>query len=325
MVEAILHAVQTWFAARNQAWVSLDKDSNLLRNAPVATELGRKAWQEVRRMRLATLHDGMRLARAHTCVAVLDVQFKENRRLAKVLANELVYLTKVSTPAMTVEARQLEHEMTWQRNHQHWQLKEDHLLGLQEDCKMNNRIIKPAVHCVSMRDDIVNIRQWYTGKQMGYSRLLAVRYADLWWQKQNPLYAQYENDSANYVSQCLFAAGLGMSEKNSHGWWMDTARQEYAPAWTMPHLLYHSLLSRKNVIRLEKSRQCIVGDLVFYDWHGNHRPSHVAIVTDFDHQGRPLVNSHSMHVQYRPYRYLDSPIYSDRVQYLFLRIPDGTV
>jgi cell wall-associated NlpC family hydrolase len=64
------------------------------------------------------------------------------------------------------------------------------------------------------------------------------------------------------------------------------------------------------------------GDMISYDWDGDGRYQHNTIVTATDANGMPLVNAHTYNSRNRYWEYRDSPAWSSRTRYVFVRIAD---
>ncbi|PZE19737.1 amidase domain-containing protein [Paenibacillus xerothermodurans] len=163
-----------------------------------------------------------------------------------------------------------------------------------------------------------------------YNRNKAVEYADSWWAKGNPAYLEFEVDCTNYVSQCLFAGGAAMNYtgKRDSGWWYKGryhGQELWSFSWSVAHSLQTYLMHSRNGLRAEavsRPDQLQLGDVISYDWDGDGRYQHSAVVTAKDSNGMPLVNAHTSHSRHRYWSYVDSPAWTERTQYQFLHIAD---
>ncbi|WP_258109828.1 amidase domain-containing protein [Alicyclobacillus sp. SP_1] len=340
-MEAVLHAVQTWFAARNQAWTLRSKErERLFRSLPAQTSSVDMLRRECARLeRGAELH-GQRLVRAHSHVTIVRIERNNHPKSpVTIYAREWMYFTQMANSLAHVHGRALTHEMVWRKTDHHWRLVEDKVCGQEETCGLRQPLVRSAIRpyplVPSSRTSVALMRHG----ESEFDRLRAVRYADLWWNEANPSYPQYGNDGANFVSQCLYAGGMRMSvlgSADSGGWWCQFARgkgegvahvssdsvpEPSSEAWNRPGRLYEHLTYHRGAVPLSSSSDLLIGDLVFYDWTGSGKVQHVAMVTDFDAAGRPLVNAHSLDCQYRLYTMSDSLAWSDKCRYRFLRIP----
>lgn len=162
---------------------------------------------------------------------------------------------------------------------------------------------------------------------MAYNRYQAVAYANQWWNSYNPAYVSFpKDDCTNYISQCLAAGGAPMTGvgNKSHGWWY---RHGKNPAWSYSWAVAHSLKMHLGTaksglrgIKVNSPYELQIGDVICYDFEGDGRWNHNAIVVAHDPVGAPLINTHT----YSRYHYLwdlsDSPAYSNSIQYAFYHI-----
>ncbi|OUM90930.1 MAG: hypothetical protein BAA01_00430 [Bacillus thermozeamaize] len=163
-----------------------------------------------------------------------------------------------------------------------------------------------------------------------YRRDLAVRYAESWWNGHNPQYRAFDVDCTNYVSQCLRAGGAPMTHvgQRGKGWWYQGnggTKDNWSYSWAVAHSLRWYLATSKSGLRaLEKSAasQLELGDVICYDFDGDGRWQHNAIVTAFDHRGEPLVNAHTNNVRHKFWDYRHSYAWTEQIQYKFFHIVD---
>lgn len=163
-----------------------------------------------------------------------------------------------------------------------------------------------------------------------YNRQLAVNYANEWWNMANPNYEHMDVDCTNFVSQCLFAGGIPMNYtgKRETGWWYEGyehGRERWSFSWTVANSLQLYMQSSRTGLRaqtVDSARKLDIADIISYDWDGDTRYQHSAIVTGFDSSGEPLVNAHTNDSRNRYWDYRDSYAWSERTRYTFLHIPD---
>jgi hypothetical protein len=74
--------------------------------------------------------------------------------------------------------------------------------------------------------------------------------------------------------------------------------------------------------RVAEPTDLTIGDVVCYDFDGDGRFEHTAVVTGADGAGRPLVNAHTTNSRARFWDYRDSYAWTDRTVYRFFRIRD---
>lgn len=165
---------------------------------------------------------------------------------------------------------------------------------------------------------------------MRYDREKAVQYADRWWNEYNPEFYAFEVDCTSFVSQCLFAGGapINYTGKRETGWWyrgMVKDREEWSYSWAVANALNmyleHSITHLQADV-VTRPRDLRLGDVISYDWDGNGRYQHSAIVTAFDAEGMPLVNAHTNNSRHRYWDYRDSYAWTERTAYRFFHILD---
>ncbi|MBD0382333.1 amidase domain-containing protein [Paenibacillus sedimenti] len=167
-------------------------------------------------------------------------------------------------------------------------------------------------------------------RKIAYNRAKAVEYAETWWNGANPKYIEFEVDCTNFVSQCLFAGGAPMdyTGKRDLGWWY-AGKQGSQELWSFSWAVAHSLQtyvshSRKGLRghAVDDPGELQPGDMISYDWDGDGRYQHNAIVTAKDANGMPLVNAHTYNTRHRYWAYKDSPAWTERTRYIFVRVAD---
>ncbi|MCA0758663.1 amidase domain-containing protein [Paenibacillus sp. N4] len=164
-----------------------------------------------------------------------------------------------------------------------------------------------------------------------YRRDLAAAYADRWWNEGNPAYELFEVNCTHYVSQCLFAgnAPMNYTGKRESGWWYkgrNKGSEWWSYSWAVSNALTNFLSGSKNTgLRAEvvqSADQLQLGDVITYDWNGDHRFQHSTIVTAFDSFGMPLVNANTVASRHRYWDYRDSYAWTEQTKYRFFHIAD---
>ncbi|HZG77655.1 MAG TPA: amidase domain-containing protein [Paenibacillus sp.] len=164
-----------------------------------------------------------------------------------------------------------------------------------------------------------------------YDREAARAYAERHWNEPNPQFIHFDVDCTNYVSQCLYAGGAPMhyGAGRESGWWYrgrSGGREMWSFSWSVAHAFHWYLMSGRNeglaAERVPEPTDLTIGDVICYDFDGDGRFEHTAVVTGADGAGRPLVNAHTTNSRARYWDYRDSYAWTDRTVYRFFRIRD---
>ncbi|WP_424767025.1 amidase domain-containing protein [Paenibacillus sp. sgz302251] len=164
-----------------------------------------------------------------------------------------------------------------------------------------------------------------------YRRDLVAAYADRWWNEGNPAYELFEVNCTNYVSQCIFAgnAAMNYTGKRETGWWYkgrNKGSEWWSFSWAVSNALTNYLTGSKTTgLRAEVVQSAAdlqLGDVITYDWNGDHRFQHSTIVTAFDSFGMPLVNANTVSSRHRYWDYRDSYAWTEQTKYRFFHIAD---
>ncbi|MEV5029390.1 amidase domain-containing protein [Paenibacillus sp. LPE1-1-1.1] len=164
-----------------------------------------------------------------------------------------------------------------------------------------------------------------------YRRDLAAAYADRWWNEGNPAYELFEVNCTHYVSQCIFAgnAPMNYTGKRETGWWYkgrNKGSEWWSYSWAVSNALTNYLTgSKSSGMRAEivqSADELQLGDVITYDWNGDHRFQHSTIVTAFDSFGMPLVNANTVSSRHRYWDYRDSYAWTEQTKYRFFHIAD---
>ncbi len=300
-MDAWLEAVRNYFEIRNRAWVNLE---TIVALKALCTSAHTKWYTYVdhlvhRKYRALELQ-GKRLLRVHSALCVREAQ--TSRRVVVAHVEETIYWVYQDGTKFTVEARVLEHHQEWVCTNDVWLMSAD---------KESNELEKYTPHAshTTATDSIHGADvglPWSDATSFTYSRVKAIRYAELWWNAVNPLYPVFHDDATNFVSQSLLAGRLNTS---SH-------------SWATAHALFHFVTKLVSAVRVPTAKELKMGDIIFYDWDGQGKFHHAAIVTDFDEYGDPLVNAHADASYHRPYTYFDSRAWTKRTRYGFVHLPD---
>jgi len=173
-------------------------------------------------------------------------------------------------------------------------------------------------------------RSFWRDAGRDYRRDWAVRYAESWWNGHHPNFRAFAADCTNFVSQCLLAGGAPMTHvgRTDQGWWYlgnGGPDDRWSLSWAVAHSFRWYLSTSQTGLRAVEKRsasQLEPGDVICYDFDGDGRWQHNAIVVDFDHQGEPLVNAHSASVRHKHWTYRHSYAWTEQIQYKFFHIVD---
>jgi hypothetical protein len=156
-----------------------------------------------------------------------------------------------------------------------------------------------------------------------YQRVQALQYAALYWNGYNPLFRYFPGaDSANFVSQALWAGGMPMevTGRRDQGWWYLGPNEQWSYSWAVVHSLRWYLEGSGRAQRHQEAKELEIGDVILYDWDGDDVWQHAVLVIGFDPAGEPLVAAHSAPAWGRPWRYTDSPQYRPNTAYMFFHV-----
>lgn len=159
-----------------------------------------------------------------------------------------------------------------------------------------------------------------------YNREAAVQYAQTWWNSRNPAFPSFAVDCTNFVSQCLRAGGAPMRgyPNRENGWWIGGGTWSFS--WSVAHSLRWYLEGSKSGLKATKKSsadQLLPGDVIIYDFDGDGRMDHAAIVVS-NQGGVPLVNAHTANSRNRHWSYSTSPAHTSGIRYYFFHIHEDT-
>lgn len=329
-----MDTVREYFDEKNKAWLTGEVER--LRQA-AHVESSRSWWKRtganIERKRQANQWRNGALLRAHTKVIVRQFVRDETKGITQANIDEHVTWVYRDNPSYSVESRLIRHQQRWRLADGLWRLEKD--LESDELQRVPNLDTSDSESSVS--DVPIPVSRFKTHLVSGagvtpkrwqtYDRLRAMRYSELWWNSYNSAFPQLEDDCTNFISQCLFAGNVPMTESHSRaqGWWYRFSggqkTENWSYSWTTSHALYLYLVNQVGAKIVSSARDLKVGDLIFYDWGGQGTFHHTTIVVDFDNRGDPLVNAHTDASWHRHYLYLDSRAWTARTRYVFLRMP----
>jgi hypothetical protein len=297
---AFLPAVRSWFEQRTNAWM-----------VPVDDACSESREEQERRQALMSRRgalDAYVLCRVDLVGSGSGVQRTVQR------AREHLLFLYEQAGQMATEERALDHIVPLYG-------------GAPMQISVDNHVPTLCAHPQTDLPPLPWAEQLYRSGDAGVEPRRAIRYAQRWWDSRNPDYPQFANDCANFVSQALFAAGYAMSKPadRASGWWFrhgDTP--DWSFSWSVAHALVHYLRSASDghflVTLLDHARDLCEGDVIAYDWSGDGRYDHVALVTGHDAVGEPLVHAHTVDSADRYWSYEDSTAWTPTTTYLFVHL-----
>jgi hypothetical protein len=305
--------VKAFFAARNRAWISgdLEEIDSFSLDEPIRQKIAR----EIHLLGCVGEERGYRYRKSKTRLEVLrvdrsgpscTVELREHKQWFYQQSGEIERTARVQNVRMHLKK---EKETIW-RIHDVW-------------IETENRERKEPR---DLPDDWapVHERDLLRGE---YDRLRAYKYAELWWNGFNPAYRKFHVDCTSYVSQVMAAGGFPMEfhPRREQGWWYrhrGGGRDTWSYSWAVANALSLYLEHSRRVRVVEHPSQLKIGDVICYDWDGDGYWQHNTVVVDFDPQGMPLVNAHTVASHRRYWDYRDSYAYTANTKYRFFHILD---
>jgi len=170
-------------------------------------------------------------------------------------------------------------------------------------------------------------------KRVAYDRQATVNYANRWWDSNNPAYLAFKDNCTNFASQCLFAGGgpMNYTGKRELGWWyvgMDHHQELWSFSWAVAHALQTYAVRSATGLHgkaVSSPQELELGDMISYDWNGDGRFQHNAIVTAKDGMGMPLVNAHTTNSKQRYWSYRDSYAWTANTKYVFVKMDNEMI
>jgi len=150
----------------------------------------------------------------------------------------------------------------------------------------------------------------------------AINYSDKYAVSYNPSYSNYNSiggDCANYVSQCLFAGGIPMTD----GWYWKSYDERSASWSYCPAQVEYFTKTGAALIENPSDAQVVKGNPVYYYSATSGRYSHAAICVGKNSADVPVVNAHNYDRYHVPWE-LGSK-WTMRSTILITKIPDDTI
>ena len=140
-------------------------------------------------------------------------------------------------------------------------------------------------------------------KEKIYNRTNAIKYAEKWAYKRNPLYYNFDKiggDCTSFVSQCIYEGCKIMNYKKYIGWYYNSANDR-APAWSGVKYLYNFLTTNKGIgpsaINCDKE-QIELGDIIQLKFSGMPDFSHSLFIVG-KYENKIFVATHTDDSYYR--------------------------
>lgn len=292
-------------------------------------ELGRQEAERIGRIQALWAEKKLEPLKVSCRVRIVQVQEGEGEVETVVSVSER-HVHRDRQRRLRLEEEERCHRIKLKEGKSRWHVVEDVPLaeaGAWEADLFPSAADVPALSDQACRD--VRALFWRSPRTQ-YRRDLAVRYAESWWNGYHPQFRSFAADCTNFVSQCLLAGGAPMTHvgQRDKGWWYQGsggAADTWSYSWAVAHSLRWYLATSKTGLRaVEKhsASQLEPGDVICYDFDGDGRWQHNAVVAGFDPQGEPLVNAHTAPVRHKHWSYRHSYAWTERIQYKFFHIVD---
>lgn len=166
---------------------------------------------------------------------------------------------------------------------------EDYFIPAQEeDIQKLTEAIPEEISLFSLTTQSISLMTAAAPVSFTYDYKKAVAYAEQYAMNYNPAYNNYNSvggDCANFVSQCLYAGGLPMTD----GW-----MYQKTVSWTYASSLYSYLAENCGTAITNPAASNIrAGDPVFYYSSSQGRYSHAAICVGVNASNVPVVDAHN--------------------------------
>ncbi|KEO83038.1 amidase domain-containing protein [Tumebacillus flagellatus] len=316
--------VEAFFREKNRAWLTGDEETLL--HFLAGTPADCHSWQEVRLMRDASAErEGVKFRKAKTSLKIHGASWQKEGELAVVDAAEHVRFYYEQGRELQHEERAVRHRMTLLMFGGKWRVLQDETI--REGSSANFRPEEEEAGAALASVDALSDAPEFPERSLRgrYDRVRAFRYAELWWNKFNPVFKEMKgNDCTNFISQVLYAGGMPLvtGGSRSNGWWYDVRTHNWSYSWAVAHSLKLALSRILHAQEVGDPRQLKIGDVICYDWDGDGRWQHNTVVTDFDYAGQPYVNAHTVASHRRFWTYRDSYAWTPRTRYAFFHIAD---
>lgn len=304
--------IRRFFDAKNRAWLSGDgKEIAEFANRPDGV---RTCLEDIQAFRRSATERGIHYQKSRTNLKVVSSIFQRSGRVRIDLLEHLTWIYR--------DGEELEHQarlqpvrVTLVNMEGGWKIERLERIGEKEER-----------HPVKGHLDFRSLDIPPGTRKSRYDRRKAQRYAELWWNGYNPRYKRFDVDCTNYVSQCLYAGGMPMaySSRRDRGWWYRNlgGSASWSYSWAVAHALRWYLEGAGRATVVSRPERLMIGDVICYDWDGDGKWQHNTFVVDYDRNGMPLVNAHTVASHRRYWDYKDSYAWTEKTKYRFFHIND---
>lgn len=153
----------------------------------------------------------------------------------------------------------------------------------------------------AMSEPVTNTEATYQAYPLSYDPKKATAYADKYVNPDikggidgsyyNPAYKNFNDvggDCTNFVSQCLYAGGLSMTDE-----WFYKSGTNYSSTWTFSRYNFTYMSEVGKAIWDPSAEDIYMGSPVYYRSAGGSNISHTTICVGTNSAGTPIVNSHN--------------------------------
>lgn len=314
----MLRVIEQFFSDKNKSWVR--GDSAMLVKWATTEQSVQPFIEDLQAWVRALQARDWSHRKSRTQLSVMSVHLEPGEESGYVdVVEDLVWIYSHKEHWNDLQRRQWSRVYMQQVNGE-WKVSDVQRWGEKNEGYLDGDVVPDPVLILDDRD---------IGEVRGtYNRLKAFQYAELWWDRFNPAYKRFEVDCTSFVSQALFAGGFPMTHigQKSAGWWYKHAggkHDSWSYSWSVAHSLRWYLEKSSMATTVQNPGDLRVGDVICYDWDGDGRWEHNTIVTNFDDDGMPLVNAHTVASRHRYWDYQDSYAWTENTKYRFFHIHDS--
>lgn len=318
MAKSWMNTLKAYFSKMNE--LEIEGDVSELESFFRGNEDAKRKSERIQRGRENLSYRNAKPLKCRTIIRNIEILSENKSEVHVFLHNHLWKLYRMGYHFMEQEDEQY-HQITLKELNGDWYIETDIILGMEESDVFRQQDAVEEDQETNAHE--VNLSQDYQGI---YNRAKVKRYAELWWNRNNPSYPKFEVDCTNFVSQCLHAGGIAMefTGQRNKGWWVQ-GKSNWSFSWSVAHSLMIYLLGANTKSNTKgelknSAHELLVGDIICYDWDGNGHFQHNTVVVAKDPNGMPLVNAHTINSRHRYWDYQDSYAWTKNTQYRFIHI-----